>query len=489
MSKHHQTIVFIFVAFATFALSPKAGLAQAIAAEITLDSESQSAVIKGSFQHVERSADAPRVHFSFLKKAIGITDLGLRVSEITLIDGEEEFKAKRLTSTEFVADRPYDSFSYKVDLTPPADVRSAAHTSWLHREHGLLMLDDLLPLPRGKVSDALLILKVPPNWRVLTTERTIREYYHVRDITRAVFVLGKELRDRTDQTDVSIAGTWHFSDAEVGAMADNIFNEYRRIFGGQPMDRPRVVLLPFPQANVASGTWEAETRGSTVLLVSTDTAFKGQSLQRLHEQLRHELFHLWLPNGVNLKGRYDWFYEGFALYQSLKTAVAMNQIRFDDFLDTLSRALNIDRIQPVRRSLIAASNDRWNGAETQLYARGMAVAFLCDIAILRESGGKKSAETAFRQLYSTHKFPASQVDANEAVLKALDSFPGTESIISSYINGDSSIDPDRYLAPAGLENPTGIARISLRVKEKPDGRQKALLDKLGYNNWRKLTRK
>ena len=483
MSKQLSSIPIILLCAAFTAFAAAVAQAQYVSAHIEIDTETKSALVRGALEE-------PKKNLSFLKQVIGAPDLGLRISDFAARDrAGKTLQLRRFDSTEFAAETLIGTFSYKVDLSPIRDPRSAAHASWLGDENGLLMLDDLLPQPMasGSRQANIVLTTTETNWKF--PEVSAQGIFRVNDVSRAVFVIGKELRERTDQTDVSIAGTWHFSDAEVGAMADGIFDEYRRIFGGQPMDRPRVVLLPFPQANVASGTWEAETRGSTVLLMSSDTVFKSQSLQRLHEQLRHEMFHLWLPNGVNLTGRYDWFYEGFALYQSLKTAVAMNQIRFDDFLDTLSRAFNIDRIQPVRRSLIAASNARWNGAETQLYARGMAVAFLCDITILRESGGKKSAETVFRQLYSTHKFPASQVDANEAVLKVFSNFPGTESIVSSYIKGDGPIDPDRYLSSAGLENSSGAARISLRAREKPDGRQKALLDKLGYNNWRKLTRK
>lgn len=486
MSKQRSSIPIILLCAAFTALAAAVAQAQYVSAHIEIDTETKSALVRGALEE-------PKKNLSFLKQVIGAPDLGLRISDLAARDrAGNTLQLRRFDSTEFAAETLIGTFSYKVDLSPMRDPRSAAHASWLADESGLLMLEDLLPQPTasGSRQAEIILTTTPSNWKILTSGDTTGLIpFRVTDVSRTVFVIGKELRDRTGPTDVSIAGTWHFSDAEVGAMADGIFTEYRRIFGGQPMETPRVVLLPFPQSNVAAGTWEAETRGSTVLLLSADTAFKGQSLQRLHEQLRHELFHLWLPNGVNLKGRYDWFYEGFALYQSLKTAVAMNQIRFDDFLDTLSRALNIDRIQPVRRSLIAASNDRWNGAETQLYARGMAVAFLCDIAILQESGGKKSVETVFRQLYSMHKFPASHVDANEAVLKALGKFPGTEAIVGSYIKGDRSIDPDRHLGSAGIENPTGASRITLRVKEKPNGRQKALLDKLGYNNWRKLTRK
>ena len=57
--------------------------------------------------------------------------------------------------------------------------------------------------------------------------------------------------------------------------------------------------------------------------------------------------------------------------------MATNRIRFDDFLDTLSRALTTDRLHSNGLSLIDASKNRFGGANTTVYARGMVVAFLC----------------------------------------------------------------------------------------------------------------
>ena len=177
-------------------------------------------------------------------------------------------------------------------------------------------------------------------------------------------------------------------------MAAEIFINYQELFAAKPNQKTQIFLLRFPK-DIKSGRWEAETRGANVVIISSDMPFKTHSVQRLHEQLRHEIFHLWLPNGVNLSGNYDWFYEGFALYASLRTALAMNQIRFEDFLDTLGRAHSIDTLQSRRVSLIEASKNRWNGANTQVYARGMLVAFLIDTALLQKSKGKTCAAGRF----------------------------------------------------------------------------------------------
>lgn len=269
-------------------------------------------------------------------------------------------------------------------------------------------------------------------------------------------------------------------------MAGEIYREYRKIFGAEPATDAQIVIAKFPTASIP-GTWEAETRGRTVTIISGDMNFRTQSLQRLHEQLRHELFHLWLPNGVNLTGNYDWFYEGFALYQSLKSAVLLNRIRFDDFLDTLSRAYDIDNSQTRRLSLIEASQNRWSGADTQVYSRGLIVALLCDIVLLDKSGGKRSVENFVREVYQGHRPPAVGTDGNSAVMAVMSKYPELVPIIDKYVRGSGTPGWPAELNMAGIEASGEGRHISLKVREKPTGRQKALLDKLGYNSWRKLS--
>ena len=215
--------------------------------------------------------------------------------------------------------------------------------------------------------------------------------------------------------------------------------------------------------------------------------FKTKSLQRLHEQLRHEIFHFWLPNGVNLAGNYDWFYEGFALYASLKLAVAMNRIRFEDFLDTLARAHSIDSLQSQRVSLIEASKNRWNGANTQVYARGMLVAFLADIALLQKSKGKNSLAEILREIYQKHGFVTPRVEGNTAILNIFENRAELRAVIEKYVKGAANIAWQTDLEAIGIESATENFTTKLKVKAGLSGRQKDLLDELGYNNWRKTS--
>jgi predicted metalloprotease with PDZ domain len=306
----------------------------------------------------------------------------------------------------------------------------------------------------------------------------------------AVAFLGTGWRNRRiaslPEVDLMMSSQWLFSDEEAERMVSEVYKEYTKLFRQDPLSGARISLAKFPR-DVKPGDWEAETRGNNVTIISSDMPFKTQSLQRLHEQLRHELFHLWIPNGVNLTGNYDWFYEGFALYQSLKLAVALNRIRFEDFLDTLSRAHTIDNAQSQRISLIQASTNRFGGSNTQVYARGMLVAFLTDLTMLERSKGKRSVEDLLKDLYVKHRKPTEPTDGNRAVTEMLKTRADAGSIVEKYIAGAQKIDWTNELGAVGIEDSDPGPLTSLRVKEKLNGGQKAILDKLGYNNWRKLS--
>ena len=354
------------------------------------------------------------------------------------------------------------------------------------------MLDDLLPqLPKG--GSARITFELPAGWEIFSAEsRNTGTEFETKHAARSVFAVGRGWRKRTitsgrSAVDLLIRGEWNFTDEDLAQMAGEVFGEYRKNLGSEPAEKMQIVISRFP-SGAAHGTWQAETRGNNVLILSGDMPFKTQSLQRLHEQLRHEIFHLWLPNGVNLTGNYDWFYEGFALYQSLKTGALVGRIRFEDFLDTLSRAYNIDKAQSRRMPLVNASQNRWSGTGTQVYARGMLVAFLADIALLQRSGGKRSVADIFTAVYRAHRAPAAETDGNAAVLAEMLRHPELSTIAQRYINGAQNIDWTAELAAAGLEA-AGERFTTLKTREKLNGRHKALLDKLGYNTWRKFAPK
>lgn len=423
----------------------------------------------------------------FLDEYGGVKDLAKRYyPRVAIYDLQDLLVASQPSDVLDQIDRSRGGrFRHWVYLAPLASATAAAHISWVNGDRGVLMPDDLLPQGVGKT--AKLKIAVPDGWKIFTTAHLGPDGdYDVGNIEKACFIIGRDWREiDAGKFKLIVAGEWKFSDSEAVKMASEIYDDYTRMFGAAPSQNPQIAIMKFP-GNVGTGNWEADTRGNSVTIVSSDMPFVNQSLQRLHEQLRHEIFHLWIPNGLNLTGNYDWFYEGFALYQSLKIGVGVNRLRFDDFLATLSQGINIDTNIVGRSSLIDASATRWLGSGSQVYARGMLVAFLCDLAMLDQSRGKRSTSDLVREIYEQHGGSKPSADGNASILAIFRIHPELAPIADRYIVGTETIDWGRIVKVAGLELDTSEVFSKLKVAAKPTSRQKDLLDKLGYNNWRKL---
>lgn len=486
MSKLRPSFFLSFAVFAVILQLFNNSAAQSLEANVKIVSiEPPILRVEGKFSN-ERTDK----NWTFLNSIVGVENLGEKISGFGLIDKNGQTVAvKKLQSGEYLAENSAVGFSYKLDLRRKEKIASMAHISWLSSEEGLLMLDDLLP-QFGKETKAIIGFDLPEGWRVGANELNAgRNSFTVSDIEKTVFYVGKNWREKSfGVLNLLISGDWQFSDTEAASSAFEVFREYEKLFGAMPNDSQQIFLLKFPEGT-PFGNWAAETRGANIVILSSDMPFQTQGIQRLHEQFRHEIFHFWMPNNLALSGSYDWFYEGFALYHSLKTGVAVNRLRFEDFLDTLSRAYNLDSFQTQRISLIEASKNRWSGGNSQVYARGMLTAFLCDIAILKESKGKRNLTEVLREIYQKHRKPSKETDGNTAILQILETRRELKIIVEKYIKSAENIDWQTDLEAFGIEAKTENSFTKLAVKAKLNGRQKDLLNELGYNNWRKLVQK
>lgn len=450
-------------------------------AEVSIKFKANTAEIRGKFN----SEPPPR--FWLLESYGDASELLDRLSHVYFYDKQGFLIARsRLAANDTVKTANIGGFAYSVDLKPRQSPFAAAHISWKTDMEGLLMLDDLLPQMKGK--SASVAIDPPTGWKIFTTEPVVSPgVFRVHDLEKAVFYFGKDLRVvRPKSPTVIVSGNdWLFKDADAAAMSGKIFDDYSKLFGLIKDIDPIVRIGKFPTDQMM-GSWEADTRGQSVTIVSMDMPFPSQSLQRLHEQLRHEIFHLWVPGRLNLTGRYDWFYEGFAMYQSLKTGVASNEIRFEDYLDTLSRARSIDGAGDRRLSLLELSSTRWTGGNTRVYARGMLAAFATDLAMMRASGGKRSVTDLIAAVVRKHSPPAAAADANSAILAEFRSRPELVAVVDKLITGSDRFDLPDLLNAAGLEVVQMGSSETIKMVAKPSGKQKDSLRRLGSENWRNL---
>jgi len=493
MSKQSRSIFYFIAAIALILQTFYNLSAQSFETTVKLDdSKSDVFKIKGKFLPNE-SLKKPK-NLSFALSYAGFENLGARISNVSLFDEKgEKIGYKKLIDGEYLAEKEFSAWEYEIKIATMKNPSAMAHLSWFSGGQGILMFDDLLPqFDANQANSAKVSFELSKDLKISSIENRLNENsFRVEDIEKAIFYVGKNQRETAINIDklnlkLTISGEWLFTDSEATEMAKEIFTNYKNLFGAVLKEKAQIFLVKFPN-NAETGRWEAETRGANITILSADMPFKKQSLQRLHEQLRHEIFHFWIPNGLNLSGNYDWFYEGFALYQSLRTGVGVNKLSFENFLDTLSRAHSIDSLQTQKSSLIESSKNRWNGANTQVYARGMLVAFLCDLAILQKSKGKKSLTEVFQKIFQAHGLPNARQEGNMAVLNILQNYPEIRPIIEKYIKGNAQIVWQTELDAFGIESKEENFMTKLSVKAKPNGRQKDLLDKLGYNNWRKLS--
>src|SRR5205085_911979 len=258
---------------------------------------------------------------------------------------------------------------------------------------------------------------------------------------RAVFAVGRDLRERQGRAGrmgytFTTAGEWAFTDGEAAQSIEEILNVYNDVTRAVPARASAVVLLPSPRP-VPGNVWAAETRGSTVVLVSGSLPSKLAAKAQLDGSLTHELFHIWVPNGLALEGNYDWFYEGFTNYLALRVGMRRGQLTFNDYLNTLGVEFDAYGAArgPSETSLVEASRKRWAGAASLVYHKGMLVAFLYDMTLMRGTAGKSSLEDAYPELFRRHARGGASLEGNRALVELLGGMAGMRDFVARYVAG------------------------------------------------------
>lgn len=428
---------------------------------------------------------------SFRNSYAGILGLAQRIETVEARSATGEVvRVEKGALGEFKSTRKVTKFNYEVDVTEPARIENMSHISWLNRERGLLLPADLLPRPNngpGNFSSMRISLEVPPGWA--TSSNIRRESQHdffTSDPDKVVFLIGPDLYEASTDLGSSkfrltTSGQWPFSGAEALKTSRRILDEYSRVTGVRLKSDSNLILVPFP-GNAEQGRWSAEARGNAVVLLMGGGGSRKQRLARLGILLSHELFHLWVPNSLSLEGDYDWFFEGFTLYQALLTDVRLGLISFDDYLETIGRVYSsyLASSGADSLSLIEASERRWTTSPSLVYDKGMLVAFFYDLMIRSRTNCKASLSDVYGELFRAQS--TGQGNANETIIRLLGERGGMEAFVKDYVEGRGKLDFDSQFTRHGLQIQTNDARPRLRVRAGLDRTQRALLVCLGYKS-------
>jgi hypothetical protein len=375
-----------------------------------------------------------------------------------------------------------------VDVTEPARIENMSHISWLNRERGLLMPADLLPRPNnGNFSSVRISLDVPTGWATSSNiERAGQNDFFTSEPDKVVFLIGPDLQEASTDLGSSMfrlttSGKWPFSGSEALKTSRKILDEYSRVTGVKLKRDSNLMLVQFPE-NAGQERWSAEARGNAVVLLMGGGGSRKQRLTRLGILLSHELFHLWVPNSLALDGDYDWFFEGFTLYQALLTDVRLGLISFDGYVETIGRVYSsyLASSGADRLSLIEASERRWTTSPSLVYDKGMLVAFIYDLMIRSRTNCKTSLSDVYRELFRAHS--TGQGNANETIIRLLGERAGMEEFVKGHVEGRDKLDFISQFTRYGLEIQTSGARQRLMVGASLDKTQRELLVCLGYKN-------
>ena len=344
------------------------------------------------------------------------------------------------------------------------------------------MFADLLP---SDIESASAEFKLPPGWTVASSiAPDANGRYEVSSPEKAVFFIGRSLRKTAKNVDgmaleIVLDGLWSFKDNDALNAATSVMKKYRGLTGFSLPGKSVIMIAPLPVA-VGSTKWRAETRGSTVVLLMDPLAaipnWKGQ----LGVIFTHEVLHLWVPNSLKLAGDYDWFFEGFTLYTALRTALELRIINFKEFLNTLARVYDSYLSYADNLSLIEASERRWTTPGSFVYDKGMLVAFLYDLMVRKESGGKTTLADRYRSLFNGGV--ADDAQGNEVIIKLLGSSPAVSDFARSYIETGKELELEKVLPAYGLQLDSTGASSQLTVSRAVNAEQQRLLRSLGYRD-------
>jgi len=446
-------------------------------AQAKLQSRVTISIASPSTIKVDAELLSPTRSWSFRNAYAGVLGIAERVSDFRAHD----VAVRKIASGEFRSDLGATRISYTVKLSEPHPL-DVSHLSWLVGDRGILMFADLIPIDLETLSVSFIL---PTGWMIESSiTRDANGGYEVAEPEKAVFLVGRSLRRTTktidDMTfDSLLSGTWPFKDSDVLRSAAPVIKRYLSLTGFKLPGRSVIMIAPLPVA-VGSVKWKAETRGSTVvLLIDPNTEFKNWRGQ-LGVIFTHELLHLWVPNSLKLQGDYDWFFEGFTLYIALQTALELKIISFKEFLDTRARVYDSYLSYADELSLIEASATRWTTPGSVVYDKGMLVAFLYDLTIRKESGGKTALADRYRDLF-VRRFADGQ-DGNDAIITVLAWSLAVKDFTKSYVDNSRTLELEQVLPTYGLSLDSTGKSSQLRVNRELNSDQKRLLGSLGYRH-------
>lgn len=379
-------------------------------------------------------------------------------------------------------------FEYELRLSQLAgasvDPGRYALTSSLSAQAGFLLLSDALPEVCTASQSACeparvrLRFQLPAGWQVATTEPEAVGVFEVADPRRAVFFLGPlqthTMRIGEMNFQFAVTGQTSWPAAEIAALVEAIARQQATFIGSREQGNYLVTLAPFPVPLTGLRS-VALTRGRSIVMMLNPEANAERTRALYQKHLAHEMFHFYVPEALQPRENFDWFWEGFTRYVALLTLRELRLLSLRTYLDEIGAEFagyhaNLWR---GRVSLLAASQEKFASAASYdlLYRKGTFVAALYDLEMRLQSEGKRTVLDVMRALYAEYR---QRELGNREVLAALKAAGKFDSFVQDYIEGTREIALAEAVKSLGLTVENVSGRLRLNVAKKLSRQQKAL---------------
>jgi predicted metalloprotease with PDZ domain len=270
---------------------------------------------------------------------------------------------------------------------------------------------------------------------------------------------------------VSMYGEGNFDPERLKEDMAKIVEEETKVVGVNPNKR-----YVFIVHNVVGGDGGLEHCNSTVLSVDRWT-YDGSNYINFLNLVAHEYFHLWNVKRIRpielgpfnydqeVYTNYLWVMEGFTSYYDELILRRCGFYSQEEMAKKIQIAVNYvessvgARVQPVAH----ASFDAWikayrpneNSSNTTMtyYSRGMIIASVLDVMIIKQSNGKECLDHLMQDLYQTYYVGKNRGFTDAEFKACLTKHTGQDmaEFFLKYIDGTEVIPYSMYFLPLGVE--------------------------------------
>jgi predicted metalloprotease with PDZ domain len=270
---------------------------------------------------------------------------------------------------------------------------------------------------------------------------------------------------------VAMYGEGNFDPERLKVDMAKIVEEETKVVGVNPNKR-----YVFIVHNVVGGDGGLEHCNSTVLSVDRWT-YDGSNYINFLNLVAHEYFHLWNVKRIRpielgpfnydqeVYTNYLWVMEGFTSYYDELILRRCGFYSQEEMAKKIQIAVNYvessvgTRVQPVAH----ASFDAWikayrpneNSSNTTMtyYSRGMIIASVLDVMIIKQSNGKECLDHLMQDLYQTYYIGKNRGFTDAEFKACLTKHTGQDmaEFFLKYIDGTEVIPYSMYFLPLGVE--------------------------------------